>query len=135
MALQPAQGQGPGILTIQGPIPVPQAGPLSAQPYWPEIPGRFPCEDRLAKQPLSESRIAGGHVRFAERDGNGAWFDIEALAIERARNRYANLNHRATSRLYGIPRAAGPLCSSVPGMTSRTSEFLRPLRSGLDPFP
>jgi hypothetical protein len=32
--------------------------------------------------------------------GNGAWFDTKALAIERASNRYANLNHRATSRLY-----------------------------------
>ena len=29
-------------------------------------------------------------------------FDIEALAIERASNRYANLNHRTTSRLYEI---------------------------------
>jgi hypothetical protein len=31
---------------------------------------------------------------------------LDSLAIERARNRYANLNHRATSRLYGFPGPA-----------------------------
>ena len=31
-----------GTLSIPGPIPVPKAGPLPAQPYWPEIPEGIP---------------------------------------------------------------------------------------------
>ncbi len=32
--------------------------------------------------------------------GNGAWFDTMALTTERVSNSYADLNNRATSRLY-----------------------------------
>jgi hypothetical protein len=44
--------------------------------------------------------------------GNGAWFDTKAPAIERAGNSYANLNHRATPRLYGFWGAL--LCEGEP---------------------
>jgi hypothetical protein len=45
-----------------------------------------------------------GHVQFDERDVETEHgFATKALAIERASHSYADLNHRATSRLYGNP--------------------------------